>query len=339
LTLRPHRLPCLSAAGPSFKEVRVETAGSWAACVPSGGASPGLTLSLRHQRYISHTRDAARAAAEHSCMTARRTIALRYLVLALGLSLSACAAPSNSGPSPSASHAMPESGYLLRATDGSWYLFIEVRNGKGTAHSAAYEAATNQVSISDGSVVLTNGVIKVTGITNNPWFANGCDCRYQRLSSGTLIATTVTTSGIQKWRFNPAEISEYSAGVQALRNEQQTLGAAAGAEATTQAVMAKELTTCERLGGTWRSSAYTYVCSIDYKSPVYGSVFHYTVTFDAGGNIIPDACSDNAFAFSTSKDCRTTPESVQQAHTDCLNGSANAVEQGYWHADTDICSL
>lgn len=270
-------------------------------------------------------------------MTARRTIALRYSVLALGLSLSACAAPSNSGPSRSASHAMPESGYLLRAPDGSWYLFIEVRYGQGTAHSAAYEAATNQVSISDGSLVLTNGVMKVTGIANNPWFANGCDCRYQRLSSGTLMVSTVTTSGIQKWKFNPAEISEYSAGVQALKNEQQTLAAAAGAEATTQAVTAKELTTCERVGGTWISSSYTYVCNIDYRSPVYGSVFHYTVTFDAGGNVIPQACWDTAF--STSNHCGTAPESAQQAHTDCLNGSANAVEQGYWHADTDICSL
>src|ERR1700680_1108975 len=48
-----------------FKEVEFEKSACSTACVTSRGVSQGLTLSLRQPRYISHTREAARAAAEH----------------------------------------------------------------------------------------------------------------------------------------------------------------------------------------------------------------------------------------------------------------------------------
>jgi hypothetical protein len=114
--------------------------------------------------------------------------------------------------------------------------------------------------------------------------------------------------------------------------------AAAAAEAATHATVAKEETTCQQAGGTWASSSYIYACSIDYRSPVYGSTNRYTVTFDARGNVIPLACADDAFAAST-RDCNTTPESAQRARADCLDDSSNGGKQGFWHADTEICSL
>jgi hypothetical protein len=273
-------------------------------------------------------------------MAARRAIVLTYSVLAIGLALSACAPPTNvRTPSSSALRPVPVKDYLLRAMDGSWYVFIEMHSGQGTISSAAYDAANNQVSVDSGSVTLSNGLMDVIGITNIPWFAKGCSCRYQQASSSTLIVSISTNSGIQQWRFNPADISEYNAGVQALNGEEHiaaAASAAAAAEAATHAIMAKEEATCQKVGGTWSSSSYLFTCRIDYRSPAYGSTDQYIVKFDAGGTVIPDACRDAAFFYSN--DCTSNQESAQQAQTDCLNGSANFGKQGYWHADTDICA-
>jgi hypothetical protein len=269
-------------------------------------------------------------------MAARRAIAVTYSVFAIGLALSACAAPTNPTPSSSALKGVPVNDYLLRAVDGSWYVFIEVHSGQGTVTSAAYDAATNQVSVDHGSVTLSNGLMDVIGIRNNPWITNGCGCRYQQASNGTLIVSISTSSGIQQWRFNPADVSEYNAGVQALNGEEHLAAAAAAAEAATHATMAKEEATCQKVGGSWGSSSYLFTCSIAYRSPVYGLTGPYTVKFDADGNVIPDACLDAAFSYS--HDCNRSQESTRQAQTDCLNGSANFGKQGYWHADTDICA-
>ena len=112
----------------------------------------------------------------------------------------------------------------------------------------------------------------------------------------------------------------------------QQSAAAAAAEA---AVLAHEQATCGHVGGTW-AIGINDTCNIDYKSPDDGQTYHYQVTFDASGNVIPESCADDYFGTHTA--CASAQETGQQAKTDCLNGSATGVKS-YWHADTDICSI
>ncbi len=273
------------------------------------------------------------------------------LFAAVALALSGCAASATT-PKPT-SEIAPEQGYLLQASDNSWLLFIQVQNGVGTADSAVFDPATygDIVSVQHGTATLSNGLLQVAGITNNSWFASGCDCQYQAVSGGGLLVSISTTTGIQQWRAVSTDVSTYNAGVTALNAEagaainsaaasfnaaaQASASASAAAAAAAQAVLDTELATCKRVGGTW-SAVVTDVCAIDYKSPGDGQTYHYQVDFDANGNVIPESCGDDAFSLANA--CASTTESVQQARTDCLNGSANG-EQGYWHPDTDICSV
>jgi hypothetical protein len=146
---------------------------------------------------------------------------------ALALAFSGCG--SSSGPLNTSPN-----GYLMSASDGSWYVFIEVQNGVGTADSVAYSSAANQVAVNHGSVTLSNGLIDFTGIANISFFSGGCNCQYQ-LTGNNLIVSIPTTSGLQQASFQPADVAQYNADVQALNAEQQQSAAAASASASAAA--------------------------------------------------------------------------------------------------------
>jgi hypothetical protein len=283
----------------------------------------------------------------------------RYLLIAVALALSGCAATTASATTPtSSSEIAPEQGYLLQASDNSWYLFIQVQNGVGTADSAVYEPATNSVSVQHGTATLSNGLLQVAGISNNSWFATGCDCQYQSGSGGGLLVSISTTTGIQQWTAVSTDVSTYNAGVTALNAEasaaissaaaaanaaaQASAAAAASAAqasaaaaAAAQAILDREQATCKRNAGTSSTSFGNYVCTVGYRSPADGQTYQYGMAFDENGNVVPDSCQDNGYAGSN---CSTNPETAAQARADCLNGSFNSA-QGYWHPATDICSL
>lgn len=116
----------------------------------------------------------------------------------------------------------------------------------------------------------------------------------------------------------------------------ESAAASSAAAAQRQAdVVAQEGQTCQQVGGTWHVGGLLGdYCTIDYTSPGDGRTYHYTVSFDDAGNVVPDACADQAF-----KGCLGQQESVQQAQADCVSGAANGGTAGTWHADTDICSI
>jgi hypothetical protein len=291
------------------------------------------------------------------------------LLLVVALALTGCGAPAtgaafNSTVSPgatSASEVVPERGYLAEASDNSWYLFVQVDNDQGTVDSAVYASATNQVSVEHGAVTLTSGVLEITGIDNNSWIANGCDCEYQQ-SGGDLIVSVSTSTGIQQWTLVPADVSQYNAGVQALNAEQQAsasasaaasdaaaqaasaaaaaaaqeaASASAAAASAAQAILSREEATCHRVGGSASTWGGGYVCDVGYVSPADGSTNDWAVTFDAEGNVVPDACQDNGY---TGSDCTSNNESASRARAHCLSGSFTDASQSEWHPETDICS-
>jgi hypothetical protein len=99
-------------------------------------------------------------------------------------------------------------------------------------------------------------------------------------------------------------------------------------------VLALEQATCATASGKWDSS----VCRINYRSQNDGQIHPYVLSFDSGGNVVPAPCGDDGW--NESHDCFSHPVPLQQARIDCLNGSYTLDALiGYWHSDTDICSL
>jgi hypothetical protein len=112
------------------------------------------------------------------------------------------------------------------------------------------------------------------------------------------------------------ESAQEAAAAQAQQQAQASASAAAQAQADAAARaawVAKVSATCGRVGGTWGGT----VCRIAYRSPDDHAVYQYTVSFDSNGNV--------------------TPSGAQNA-AECLTYYGKNV-RGYWHSDTDICSI
>lgn len=281
----------------------------------------------------------------------RRPIISLGIGSVLALAMSGCG--SSSGPlvgQQGVASTSPNS-YLMSASDASWYVFIQVQNGVGTADSVAYSSAANLVGVDHGSVTLSNGLMTFSGIANISFLSGGCTCQYQ-VTGSALVVSLPTTSGLQQADFEPASVTQYNADVQALDSEQTqaadaaasqsaaaaqaAASASAAAAAQAQAILSNEQVICKRVGGSAGTSFGDFTCGVSYVSPGDGQTYQYSIDFDGNGDVIPDSCSDDGF--SQSNDCNSTQETVAQARTDCLDGSANG-EQGYWHATTDICSV
>lgn len=147
----------------------------------------------------------------------------------------------------------------------------------------------------------------------------------------TQASASASAEAVQASASAEAAQASAAAAQQAQAAESAAASASASASAAAvAAVLAREQATCQHVRGSWDGS----ICRIDYTSPDDGQTYHYTVSFDASGNVEVAPCSDTAWA--ASHGC--SPEPVQAAKADCLNGSYSGVTS-YWHADTDICSI
>jgi flagellar motor protein MotB len=125
--------------------------------------------------------------------------------------------------------------------------------------------------------------------------------------------------------------AQQQAAAQAARQAAQAAKQAAQQAQHEAQVQAREKATCSTVGGSWIDGN---VCQVKYVSPADGATYDYEVDFDSNGNVVVDACTDDAVS-----NCISATLSVSQAEADCASGAFTGQGAGTWHADTDICSL
>jgi hypothetical protein len=169
------------------------------------------------------------------------------------------------------------------------------------------------------------GLAVVAGVI---WYFAVYDTAQNKCDRGDLGACMVVAgqqAAAQASASADAQASADAAAAQAsaaAEQQQAQASASASASASAQAAadaaaraawLARVGATCQRVGGRWDGSA----CRIQYRSPADGALYNYTVQFDAQGNV--------------------TPLSGQSA-AECPTSYGAAIK-GYWHPDTDVCSV
>ena len=281
--------------------------------------------------------------------------------------------PRRSNPSPNAAarptpfsipSAPAVAGYLCESTTigsiGSWAIFLATDSG--TLYQA--QAGTDAVYTYPGTLMLQGSTLTLSdGLVSNGYAPDLLESgQYAVQDSGDTLTLAVPWSDgtVHSYSCHSASLAQYNqdvtemqgqiAAAQSAAASAAAAGAAASASASASAsaaaaaVIAHEAAICSRAGGSWYGPANLFGvplttgggCRVEYTSPSDGQTYDYSIDFDANGNVIPDPCSDDAFA--ATHDCLNEQETPQQAEADCLNGSYSGGQPGDWHSDTDICS-